>query len=789
VAAGRARMFGVSRRAWGAVGITTVVLACVLAALNLARRDHPPAPSDQKATGSAPAAYVGRAACAACHDVQNTAWTASDHDRAMQVADESTVLGDFRETTFAYSGVTSTFFTRDGRFMVRTDGPDGELRDYPIAYTFGVDPLQQYLIELLDGHVQALSIAWDSRSREEGGQRWFHLHPEGRVDFQDVLHWTGVAQNWNSMCAECHSTDVRKNYDAATDRYETTWSEIDVSCEACHGPGSRHIAWAQEAPIDSTSATRETLGLVVGLADRDDAVWNIDSTSGLASRSVPRESRTEIELCARCHSRRGTVSEDYVHGQPLMDTHRPALLTDSLYFSDGQIRDEVFVYGSFLQSKMYQEGVTCSDCHDAHSLTVRGEGNSRCATCHLPTRFDTPEHHFHEPDSAGASCVECHMRSTTYMVVDSRRDHSFRSPRPDLTNTLGTPNACNQCHTDESPEWATDAVSKWYGSDKPSHYGETLDAGRRGEPGAGSALAALAGDIELPAIVRATAVAALERFPGAEALRAIESAVRADDPMVRLGAILALETIQPAGRWSFLAPLLGDPMRVVRLEAGRSLAAVPEEQLTSAQRLALDPALEEYRVSQLLNADRAEAHANLGVLLTGRNELEAAVTAFTTAISRNPFFVPAYVNLADVYRAQNLDVETERVLTQGLQRIPDGGDLHHALGLLRIRQRRLPEALVALQRAANLMPDRARYVYVFAVALNSAGRVREALEELSRAHERHPGDREILVALATVNRDNGAIETAMDYARKLVALKPNEPQAQQLLTQLEAMIR
>ena len=380
-------------------------------------------------------AFVGGDACVRCHRVQSNYWSGSHHDLAMQEVSDFTVLGDFNDMTFTYAGMTSTFFKRDGRFFVRTDGPDGELTEYPIAYTFGAVPLQQYLVEFPGGRLQVLSICWDTRPAAQGGQRWFHLYPDEKIDHNDELHWTGRQQNWNYMCAECHSTHVVKGYLEAEDRYETTWSELDVSCEACHGPGSAHVAWArerekrkgQEEVLDSPAAAGD-MELAVRFKDPQEVHWAIDLETGTAKRSVPRESHFEVETCGRCHARRSPIDEEYRYGRPLLDTHRVALLDEALYYPDGQILEEVYVYGSFLQSRMYAAGVTCSDCHDPHSGGLYAEGNGLCARCHAPHRFDTPEHHFHKAESTGALCVECHMPVRSYMVVDPRHDHSLRIP-------------------------------------------------------------------------------------------------------------------------------------------------------------------------------------------------------------------------------------------------------------------------------------------------------------------------------------------------------------------------
>jgi Doubled CXXCH motif (Paired_CXXCH_1)/Cytochrome c554 and c-prime len=393
-----ARPGGASPRPWRLSKRLTLlggVVAGVLLLLGVAllmrpeRRSDvatPPAPPPRAyQTSAGDAIFVGRAVCSTCHAEQDQRWHGSHHDLAMQVADEQTVLGDFENATFTYRDVTTTFFRRDGKFFVRTDGPDGQLHDYEVAYTFGVTPLQQYLIAFPGGRYQALGIAWDSRPQDAGGQHWFHLYPEQRLAPGNPLHWTGLDQTWNYQCAECHSTNLQKNYRLDGDRYETTWSELNVACEACHGPGSRHVAWAKAGGTVPTPE-EPSKGLMVQLTGRDDAAWVMDPHTGSAKRTTPLPARFEVETCARCHARRGILDDRYVPGRSLMDTHRPALLEEGLYYADGQIQDEVYEYGSFLQSKMYRAGVTCSDCHDPHSLRLRDTENALCAHCHSPER-------------------------------------------------------------------------------------------------------------------------------------------------------------------------------------------------------------------------------------------------------------------------------------------------------------------------------------------------------------------------------------------------------------------
>jgi Flp pilus assembly protein TadD len=735
------------------------------------------------APAQAGATFVGRQVCAECHPRQDEMWRGSDHDLAMQPADRRTVLGDFGGATFRHRGVTSTFVWRDGKPIVRTEGPTGGLEDFEVAYTFGVRPLQQYLVALSGGRYQALNLAWDARPRTAGGQRWLDLYASERPRPGEPLHWTGRDQTWNHMCAECHSTNLIKNYRVADDRYETTWSELNVACEACHGPGSRHVAWAR-APRGETPRRGDALGLAVRLHEHRDAAWRMEERTGMARRTGPPPSRIEVEGCARCHARRGVIDDRYVHGRPLLDTHRPALLESELYHADGQILGEVYEYGSFLQSRMYREGVTCSDCHDAHSLKTAEPPSAVCSRCHLPAKFDTPAHHHHRAGSSGSACVECHMPARTYMVVDPRRDHSLRVPRPDLTVAIGTPNACTGCHHDRPVKWAADAVDHWVdGRPRPVHYGSALDAGRRDLPNADAQLIGLVDDPAAPAIARATAVSLLH-YRSVASIQALERAAADPEPLIRLAAVDGAGSLGIDSRLALLAPLLDDPLRAVRIAAARALADAPAERLAPARRTAFDRGLADYRRAQEINADRAEAQVNLGILADRRRESDAAQRAYERAIWLDPTFAPAYVNLADHYRAAGEDAQGEHILRTGIARIPGAAALHHALGLLLVRQRHAAEALVALSRAAELAPSSARYAYVYGVALNSNGAGDRALTVLRKAHERHPGDPDILVALATISRDRGALEAARAYARKLLQTVPELPEARQLAHEL-----
>jgi predicted CXXCH cytochrome family protein len=729
--------------------------------------------------------YVGGLVCATCHQNQYESWSGSHHDLAMMIATEESVLGDFNDASFEWFGVSSTFFRRGEQFFVRTDGPDGGLGDYPIAYTFGVYPLQQYLIRFPGGRLQALDISWDSRPAVEGGQRWFHTHPEDAVRHDDVLHWTGPNMNWNYMCADCHSTNLRKGYDEQTETYTTTWSEIDVSCEACHGPGSVHVSWARAQAAGEKMDTANS-GLTTRLDERRSVTWKMDPSTGTAKRSTDKASNREIEVCAHCHSRRAQFTDDYKAGDPFLDAFRPSLLTEGLYHVDGQIEDEVYVWGSFQQSAMYQAGVTCSDCHDPHSADLKAPGDAVCYQCHETGRFSNPDHHFHKQGSDGASCVACHMPPKTYMVIDPRHDHSLRVPRPDLSIALGTPNACNDCHTEQSPQWAAERLEKQFGKARSGRqqYAATFAAARKQLPGAGRRLTTLVTSPDLPEIAKATALSQLAANPDQRMMSAIRAGLTDANPLVRMGALDALDSLGPQER--ILAfPLLDDEVRTVRIEAARLLAGIPVGDLSETERKRLQSGFVEYVKTQQFNSDRPESQTNLGSFFSRLGDPAKAEGAYRQALKLQPRYIPARVNLAQLLSTTGRESEAAELLRLGLSKQDDSADLHHALGLSLIRQKKGDEALVELAHAARLDPGNPRYSYVYGVALNSQGMTDQAVQVLHAAYERNPGDTDIILALATIYRDAGQPDKALFYARKLDEMIPNHPDIRQLLKQLE----
>jgi tetratricopeptide (TPR) repeat protein len=579
------------------------------------------------------------------------------------------------------------------------------------------------------------------------------------------------------MCAECHSTNLKKNYDLRTKTYDTTWSDIDVGCEACHGPGSRHVEWA-ELP-DMARPQVENFDLTV-------------QTSGLASREL-------VELCAPCHSRRAILG-DYTHAEPdLLDTMLPSLLTEDLYFADGQVLEEVYVYGSFTQSKMYHRDVRCSDCHNVHSIKPVKEGNALCLQCHRASEYDTALHHFHKKKGekgepirtadgevlfevgSGAKCVQCHMPGRTYMGIDYRPDHSLRIPRPDLHVALGVPDGCSRCHADKGAHWSDQQITRWYGPGRRPHYGAVIAAGRKRDAGAKEALIQLAGDPLYPAIVRATALSLLGGYPGREATEAHQKGLMDGEPLIRRTALDHVELPDPQTLATLIGPLLYDPVKAVRIEAARKLAGAPAKRLRPEQQKVFDATLTEYVASMNYSADFAFGRYNLGNLHASLSRPDEAIENYLAAIEIDDLFYPAKVNLAVLYSQRGENEKAERLLREVLAAHPEMYDVEYSLGLLLAEMKRYDEAATYLEKASRGLPGQGRIHYNLGLLLQQLQRASEAEAALVEALKREPDTMDYLYALADHYIKRGELVKAKALAERMIALHPDRRVGHDLL--------
>lgn len=723
--------------------------------------------------------YAPAASCLGCHTEQAKAWEHSDHDWAMREAKAENILGNFTNAQFDEAGVKARFFRKGEQFFVNTEGEDGKPADFQVLYTFGYDPLQQYLVALPGGRLQALTIAWDSRPKAAGGQRWFSLYPGQRFAPNDPLHWTGRYQNWNAMCADCHSTNLQKHYNDQNDTFATTWHEQNVGCQACHGPSQAHVDWAQKKN-DEPYASAKDIGLAVDF-------------KALGGQGL-------IEQCAFCHSRRQTTGVGQQQGHPLLDSVLPSTLRPDLYHPDGQIDGEVYVYGSFTQSKMYQAGVTCTDCHDPHSTKIKIEGNGLCLQCHqeqppkerFPSlqakNYDSPEHHHHEPGTPGTQCVSCHMPEKTYMVVDPRRDHSMRIPRPDLAVKDGSPDACTSCHTDQQPAWAAKAIEGWFGTPaRPPHYGESFHAVRQGSADSLHLLGDLIKDLGKPAIVRATAAEQLTSL-GEPALPSLRQALQDESPLVRAYAASGFVDLPPVARVKELLPLLDDANRAVRDEALRALAGIPRIALPEERRAGFDAQMADYEKRLRGNADLPGNRLNLAVLLERQGKQLEAMAQYRQALKLDPYFIPARMNLVTLANNILRPKDAEQALREGvaLDNMPeaDRGNLAYMLALLLVEHGQAEEGAKWLGEAAEALPHNPRIRYNQGLLLFQLRQPEQARAALEAGLEQAPDDADLLYAMIYLHGSQGQRNQALPYVVRMQQVAPDDPRLAQAKQQL-----
>ncbi|HEY0465059.1 MAG TPA: tetratricopeptide repeat protein [Polyangiaceae bacterium] len=749
------------------------LVVAVLVALVLGRAKEAPPESPASVIASSPtktvsvaakpapargrAEFVGSAACAPCHQAQSEAYLGSHHEKALVAPSSELSKARFDRTHFTSPlGGTTNFSVRDGAPFVTTPVAGGKSATFPISYVSGVWPLEQYVVATERGKLQSLGVVWDSRTPAEGGSKWFHVYGPRGIAPSDTLFFSNSAQNWNNICADCHSTLVERRYDSTADSFDTRWAELSVGCEACHGPGAEHVRSAKAGKATPFAARLKA-----------SEPWLPSATGSPTPRT---QDGVEVEVCAPCHSRRTPVKEGFLASDPFLDSFEPDLLRPARYHADGQVEGEVYEWGSFLQSRMYRSGVRCSDCHNPHSGKLYAPGNALCVRCHEPSRFDVEAHSHHAAGKAPL-CIDCHMPPATFMQIDERRDHSIRIPRPDHSVEFGTPNACNRCHAQKSAVWARDSVASWFpASQKRSHFVTALGKERKGTLDAPRALRELVDDATVPAIARATALESLGNYASEKTLRTLRVALESSEPLVAFGAVLGATQLPPQQRAALLLPMLEHRLRVVRIAAAKALASAPLADLPASTRAALERGFSEVEQSFDVSASRPETHVERSAFEIARGKLPEAEASLKTALRLQPCLGEAYLNLADLERQRGDEAAAERAIRAALACNPQNAVAHHALGLWLVRAHQPQAAIASLKKAVELLPGDARFSYVLAVAIAGNGERAEAIRLLEATLTARPNDANALRALAGYLHESGQLERATDAQRKLETL-------------------
>ncbi len=696
--------------------------------------------------------FVGSDACKSCHQVEYNDWIGSHHEKAMMHATDSTVLGDFNNVSFESKDITTTFYKKGNEYRIKTQKLS-DVREYKITHTFGWEPLQQYLVEFPDGKLQAFHIAWDT-----GEKRWYDLYPDDDFDSEDWMHWTKGSMTWNKMCADCHSTNLQKNYSSETGHYSTSWSQINVSCESCHGAGEAHVNLAKSKNYQS--------GINPSL------IRQVSSDPAIV----------QIENCAPCHSRRSSLGTGDLFNGRFLDHYTPDILRTNLYFPDGQILEEDYVYGSFVQSKMFQNGVKCTDCHNPHTAELKRSGNSLCTSCHTES-YNRPEHTFHPEETESSLCISCHMPGRTYMGNDFRRDHSFRVPRPDQSINFGTPNACIGCHDDKSNEWASKAIEQWYGLERSPHFSDILVHGP--DPDATNELIALAKDLSEPGIARATAVDFLANIPSETAYQSVLLALKDRDALVRVSALQNLIQLQKEDRIQFAAPLLNDPIRSVRVAAALVLADLSITEIPIRYQENFSMAYEELMTKLNHNIDFSSGQMQMAQLYDRKGNAEQAILAYRKTLTMDSLMPGVRINLARLYSMESKTDEAVDVLQTAVAINPENVHALYALGLILAEVGRGEEAILYFTRAAEIVPGDLRIYYNWGLMLHQLSKSEEAVDVFRNALSINSNADDIRYAMITVLISMGNKQKALEEAKILANKYPQNREIAAMVQQLE----
>ncbi len=680
--------------------------------------------------------YVGDQNCVECHQDEVDLWKGSHHDLAMQVANDSTVLGDFNNVETTIDGVSYVFFKKGTDFLVRIKEIDNSEKEYKINYTFGVTPLQQYLIDFDKGRKQTLRATWDVIDK-----KWFHQYKDDTIDPNDWLHWTNDAQNWNTMCAECHSTNLKKNYSTEEDSFNTTYSFINVTCESCHGPAEKHLAWAEN----------NTEG-------KDPSLLNV------------LEQKDQLNICASCHARRVKLTENLVPGENFEDQFMVQNLTTNYYHGDGQINEEDYVYGSFMQSKMFAEGIKCNDCHNAHSLKLKFEDNRLCHQCHGPNKYETEDHYFHEPNTEASLCINCHMTGQVYMGNDFRRDHSFRNPRPDQSVKYGTPNACIGCHDDKSNQWAADIIIEKFGEERAPHFSDNLLLSSKSviTPEERQQLDNFINDISFPEIARSTVIENLS-FTTPEQFKVLFTSLKDSSAIVRYNALRKFNSFPQEQRVSIALENMKDTVKLVRIAAAHLVTGFDENTLSGIDKRNFITSRGELETMLYSNSDFSIGRMQLGDYFLQNNDVNNAIKHYEIALKKDSLLIPVFSNLATAYSIIQNNEKAFKTLDTWIQLDPENGRPHYLKGLLNFENNQPEEAVKNLKKAIQLDPQDTRSMYNLATYYYQSKELKLAENYINTALKIYPNNPEYLYLLSFIYKDQGKVKQGQDILNQLKA--------------------
>jgi tetratricopeptide (TPR) repeat protein len=698
--------------------------------------------------------YAGSASCRECHADAYELWMKSNHGLAERSFRTNVDAVAFQNPRYSPPTLPFGVGLTNDHYSITAIGLSGQPEVHAVGRVLGNDPLRQFLTGAPGGRWQAMTAAYDPHRQE-----WFDVFGQENRQPGEWGNWTGRGMNWNSMCAACHNTQLRKNYDEAADGYHTTMMESSVGCEACHGPLQNHVDWEKKNRGQN----------------KNDPNF---------PQFTPRQT---METCASCHARRADLTGEFMPGDRFDDHYDLAIVDHSeVFYPDGQNHEEDYEYTAFLGSKMAAAGVTCLDCHPRSLHMPRPQGNGVCLRCHATGQLHAPiiqpaAHSHHQASGAGNDCVNCHLPVTVYMQRHARHDHGLTIPDPLLTQEFGIPNACNRCHPDKTTDWALAAEDQWYGinMNRPTRLrAEWLARARQGDAAARDPLVAMLTGEPNP-YWQAVAAGLLDQWLGEPSVQhALTQCLANSNALVRATAVRTLEPlVQSTGSPAVeeMRRLLTDPLRNVRINAAWALRGDLDTNSPAGRELLhyLD-----------FNADQPNGQMQKGAFYFARSDLSTALPHFERAVNWDTNSAPLHHEYAVALSAAGRNPEAIAQLEAACRLDPRAAEYFYALGLAWNEAGNLPKTIESLEAAVKLDARNARAWYNLGLAHNAAGDTAAALNALTRGESADPQDPAIPYARATILAKVGRVADARTAAHRALNLQPNFIDATRLLEML-----
>ncbi len=714
--------------------------------------------------------FSGSESCMECHEKFYQLWSPSHHGKAMEpmtaayIASKNLVNSDDfslegKEYRVVFEDSTMTMVERDGNSETK----------YPIVWALGGKNVSYYLTELDNGMLQTIPLAYDHNKKiwynnPESAVRHF---PDQNMPADQALPWKDRMYTFNTSCYSCHVSQLETNFDVATDSYRSTWKEPGINCETCHGPSAEHVR-------------------VMKIAEKKGKVPN-DIKLIVTSKFTQEQHNSS---CAPCHAQMRPITPSYMPGDRFWDNYDLVTLEDNDFYPDGRDLGETYTYTSWNMNQCMLNGeLHCVTCHTSSGRNrYKDNPNEACLQCHNNRTENLTAHTGHKADSEGSVCVNCHMPQTMFGRM-MQSDHSFRPPMPEATIRYGSPNACNLCHTDKTPEWANAIVkARPNGNyqDETIKWADLILQAKQGKWDNLDEMLDIIDNEKYDPVVQNSLIRLLDNCEDAKKWPVlIKTIVENHSPLVRSSAASGLlDNLSDEARKA-LVKAAGDEYRLVRVSAALPLASFPSNSFTAEDMESVGKATNEYLTSLVTRPDDWSSHYNLGVYYQNRGEIDHALESYEMAAKLYPESLMPFINSSVLYSYIGNQEKAEQNLRKVIELEPNNEAANLNLGLLLAEMGRLDEAEATLKKALSANPEgQAVAAKNLSVIVGQRGDFKNAVTYAETAWKIRPNDPVYGYTLAFYQVQNDQQQKAVETLKKVLVIKPDYTDARQLLADI-----